>query len=141
MKVSFRQNLLPEEGEVCREEEALFCGADRGGAEAGGDRSAGGGADPVSGDHGADTLSLEETVQGTGDRPGPAVQTTPGRERAAEAVSGRVDVGQSDAAGRAGKKTVTPAAPPGGELLARYLSGERAACMSCGADGGLDLPL
>jgi hypothetical protein len=36
MKVSFRQNLLPEEGEVCREEEALFCGANRGRAEAGG---------------------------------------------------------------------------------------------------------
>ena len=30
MRVSFRQNLLPEEGEVCREEEALFCGTDRG---------------------------------------------------------------------------------------------------------------
>src|SRR5215470_10639287 len=33
------------------------------------------------------------------------------------------------------------AAPPGGELLARHLSGERAACVPGGADGGLDLPL
>jgi putative transposase len=33
------------------------------------------------------------------------------------------------------------AAPPGGELLARHLSGERAACVPCGADRGLDLPL
>jgi putative transposase len=34
-----------------------------------------------------------------------------------------------------------PAAPLGGELLARDLPGERAACLSCGADRGLDLPL
>jgi putative transposase len=33
------------------------------------------------------------------------------------------------------------AAPPGGELFARHLPSERAACLSCGADSGLDLPL
>lgn len=33
------------------------------------------------------------------------------------------------------------AAPPGGELLARHLPDERAACMSCGADAGLGLSL
>jgi len=33
------------------------------------------------------------------------------------------------------------AAPPGGELPARYLPSERAACLSCGADSGLNLPL
>jgi hypothetical protein len=36
LRVSSRQNPLPEEGEVSREEEALFCGTDRGGDEAGG---------------------------------------------------------------------------------------------------------
>jgi putative transposase len=51
---------------------------------------------------------LEEAVQGAGNRPGPPVQTTPGREGAAEAFGGRADAGQGDAAGRAGKKTVTP---------------------------------
>jgi hypothetical protein len=30
MRVSFRQNLLPEEGGICREEETLFRRADRG---------------------------------------------------------------------------------------------------------------
>ncbi len=33
------------------------------------------------------------------------------------------------------------AAPPGGELLARYLPGERAAALSCGATSSLDFPL
>ena len=39
------------------------------------------------------------------------------------------------------KKCDALAAPPGGELLARHLPGERAACLSCGADSGLHLPL
>jgi hypothetical protein len=43
-----------------------------------------------------------------GDNSGPAVQTTPGGEWATEAVGGGVDIGQGDAAVRAGKKTVTP---------------------------------
>jgi hypothetical protein len=34
-------------------------------------------------------------------------------------------------------KVVTPAAPPGGELPARHLTSERAACLPCGADSGL----
>src|SRR5690242_6310886 len=33
------------------------------------------------------------------------------------------------------------AAPPGSELFPRSLPGERAACLSCGAGGNLDLPL
>jgi putative transposase len=33
------------------------------------------------------------------------------------------------------------AAPPGGELSARHLPGERAACVPCGADCSLDVPL
>jgi putative transposase len=33
------------------------------------------------------------------------------------------------------------AAPPGSEVPARYLPGERAACMPCGADSGVDVPL
>jgi putative transposase len=33
------------------------------------------------------------------------------------------------------------AAPPGGELLARHLPGERAACVPGGADGSLYVPL
>src|SRR5512135_243021 len=77
-------------------------------AEAGRGGSAGGGADPASGNHGADAVSVEEAVQGAGDRPGSPVQTAPGRKWAAEAVGGRADSGQDDAAGRAGKKTVTP---------------------------------
>jgi len=32
---------------------------------------AGGGTDPASGDLGADSVSMEETVQGAGNRPGP----------------------------------------------------------------------
>jgi len=94
MRVSFRQNLLPEEGEVCREEETLFRGTDRRGAEAGRGRSAGGGANPPSGDLGADPVSLEETVQGAGDRPGAPVQATAGREWATEAIGGGVDAGK-----------------------------------------------
>lgn len=39
------------------------------------------------------------------------------------------------------KKCDALAAPPGGELLARRLSGERAACVPCGADGDLDFPV
>src|SRR5713101_6846473 len=108
MRVSFRQNLLPEEGGICREEEAFFCGTNRGGVEAGRGRGAGGRADPASGDLGADSVSVEETVQGAGNRPGPPVQTIAGREWATQAVGGGADVGQGDAAGRAGKKTVTP---------------------------------
>ena len=38
-------------------------------------------------------LSMEKTVQGTGDRSGAAVQATPRRERAAEAVGGGTDTG------------------------------------------------
>jgi putative transposase len=33
------------------------------------------------------------------------------------------------------------AAPPGGGVFARDLPGERAACVQCGADTGVDLPL
>jgi putative transposase len=39
------------------------------------------------------------------------------------------------------KKFDALAAPPGGELSARQLPGERAACMPCGGDGSLDVPL
>jgi hypothetical protein len=43
---------------------------------------------------------LEETLQGAGNRPGPPVQTTAGREWASQAVGGGADVGQGDVAGR-----------------------------------------
>src|ERR1700687_1188130 len=49
---------------ICREAEALFCGADRGRAEAGGGGSASGGTDPAGGDQRADAVSMEEAVQG-----------------------------------------------------------------------------
>jgi putative transposase len=55
-----------------------------------------------------------------------------GREWAAEVVSGGADVGQGDVARCAGKNCDALATPPDGELFARHLSGERAACMPCG---------
>lgn len=47
----------------------LYCGTDREGAEAGRGASTSGGADPASGDHGANAVSVRK--QGTGDRPDP----------------------------------------------------------------------
>ncbi len=92
--------------------------------------SAGGGTDPAGGDQRADAVSLEEAVQGAGNRPGPPVQTTAGRERAAEAGGSRADLGQGDAAGRAGKKTVTPSRrrPVVSYLHDTYRVSERRAC-------------
>jgi len=34
-----------------------------------------------------------------------------------------------------------PAAPPGGEVSARHLPGERAACVLRGTNAGIDLPV
>ena len=54
----------------------------------------------------------------------------------------RADLGQGDAARTCWQKNCDAlAAPPGGELLARHLSGERAACVPGGADGSLYVPL
>ena len=64
-----------------------------------------GGTDPAGGDQRADAVSLEEAVQGAGNRPGPAVQAAAGRERTAGSGA---DVGQDDAPGCAVKKVVKP---------------------------------
>ena len=81
------------------EEEAVFRRADRGRVEAAGGGGAGCGADPAGGDQRTDTVSLEETVQGTGDGPDSPVQVAAGRERVAKAAGGEADAGQDDAAG------------------------------------------
>ena len=64
MRVGFQQNLQPAEGEVSREEEAVFCGGHRGGAETGRGRNAGGGTDPAGGDHRADSVSVKKQYKG-----------------------------------------------------------------------------
>ena len=81
----------PGKGVVCREEEAIFCGTDRG-------------VDSAGGDFRADFLSVEEAAREAGDRSGAAVEAVAGRESAIEAIGGGPDFGQDHAAGRAGKK-------------------------------------
>jgi putative transposase len=82
------------------------------------------------GDHGADTVSVEEAVQGTGDGSGTPVQAAAGRERTAEAAGGGTDPGQDHAAGCAGKKTSTPSRrrPVVSYLHDTYRVSERRAC-------------
>lgn len=65
---------------ILHEEEAVSCGADCGGAEAGPPGCTRDRGDPEGRDQRADLLSMEETVCRDGDGPGPADETTLGRE-------------------------------------------------------------
>jgi hypothetical protein len=73
VSASFRHNRGPRVWEIGREEEAVFCGADRRGAPALKQ------ADPPGGHLGADAALLEETVAGIADRPVAAAQAAAGR--------------------------------------------------------------
>ncbi len=126
-----RHNRSLVEEDFGREKEAIFSGADRGSAEAGGSRGAGQRAGATGGDLGADLLPLEAAVREAGDRPSPPAEAIAGRKRATETVGGRSDLGQDDVAGCAGKKILKPPRRRQGVgyLRGGYHISERRACV------------
>ena len=89
-------------GRFAGEEEAVFCGGDRGGAEAGRLGSTLGSVIRHVRDHRAVAVSVDEAAQGDRDGRGPPVQTNTRRKWAAETTGGGADVGQDDALGTRG---------------------------------------
>jgi hypothetical protein len=90
----------------------------------------GGGADPPSRHQRANSVSLEETVPWTGNRPGSPDQTAAERKREAEETGGRVNPRQDHAPGCVSKKTLTPSRrrPLVSCLRETYRVSERRAC-------------